>query len=49
MDKIWMENGLDLKLSIYNVCPIELKCGFMEFVEGSPVEEIQKNVNGLGS
>ena len=48
MDKIWMENGLDLKLSIYNVCPIELKCGFMEFVDGSSVEEIQKNVNGGG-
>ena len=39
---------MDLKLSTYNVCPIELKCGFMEFVEGSPVEEIQKNVNGGG-
>ena len=48
MDKIWMENNLDLKLSVYNVCPIELKSGFMEFVEGSPVEEIQKNVNGGG-
>ena len=46
MDKIWMENNLDLKFCIYNVCPIELKCGFMEFVEGSPVEEIQKNMNG---
>ena len=46
LDKIWMENNLDLKFSIYNVCPIELKCGFMEFEEGSPVEEIQKNING---
>jgi phosphatidylinositol-4,5-bisphosphate 3-kinase len=46
MDKIWMENDLDLKFTLYNVCPIELKCGFMEFAEGSPVEEIQKNMNG---
>ena len=46
MDKIWMENDLDLKFTLYNVCPIELKCGFMEFAEGSPVEEIQKNING---
>ena len=46
MDKIWMENNLDLKFCIYNVCPIELKCGFVEFVEGSIVEEIQKNMNG---
>ena len=41
-----MENDLDLKFTLYNVCPIELKCGFMEFAEGSPVEEIQKNING---
>ena len=46
MDKIWMENNLDLKFSIYNVCPIELKCGFMEFEEGLGVEDIQKNMNG---
>ena len=46
MDKIWMENNLDLKFTIYNVCPIELKCGFMEFAEGSTVEDIQKNING---
>ena len=46
MDKIWMENNLDLKFTIYNVCPIELKSGFMEFAEGSTVEEIQKNING---
>ena len=48
MDKIWLENDLDLKLSIYNVCPLELKCGFMEFVEGTPLEEVQKNENDLG-
>ena len=44
MDKIWMENNLDLKFSIYNVCPIELKCGFMEFEEGLPVEDIKKTI-----
>ena len=48
MDKIWLENDLDLKLSIYNVCPLELKCGFMEFVEGTPLEEVQKKENDLG-
>ena len=42
IDKIWMENNLDLKFSIYNVCPLELKCGFMEFEEGEPLEDIQK-------
>ena len=46
MDKIWMENNLDLKFSTYNVCPIDLKSGFVEFVDGSPVETIQKNMNG---
>jgi phosphatidylinositol-4,5-bisphosphate 3-kinase len=45
MDKIWLENDLDLKLSIYNVCPLELKCGFMEFVEGYPLEDVQKSEN----
>ena len=48
MDKIWLENDLDLKLSIYNVCPLELKCGFVEFVEGTPLEEVQKKENDLG-
>ena len=46
MDKIWMENNLDLKFTIYNVCPTELKCGFTEFAEGSTLETIQKNING---
>ena len=33
---------MDLKLSIYNVCPLELKC------EGKPLEEVQRKENDLG-
>jgi phosphatidylinositol-4,5-bisphosphate 3-kinase len=46
MDKIWMENNLDLKFSLYNVCPIDLRSGFMEAVEALPVENIQKDIGG---
>ena len=48
MDKIWLENDLDLKMSIYNVCPIELKCGYMEFVDGTVLEGVQKDEGFLG-
>ena len=46
MDKIWMENNLDLKFSVYNVCPIDLRSGFMECVDALPVEDIQKLIGG---
>ena len=42
MDKMWLENELDLKISTYNVCPIELKSGFVEFVNANVLEGIQK-------
>ena len=48
MDKLWLENDLDLKPSIYNVCPIELKCGYMEFVNGNILEGVQKEEGLLG-
>ena len=48
MDKIWLENDLDLKLSIYNICPIGLKYGFMEFVDGTTIEEVQNTESTIG-
>ena len=43
MDKLWLDNDLDLKISTYNVCPIELKCGFVEFVNAKVLESVQKD------
>ena len=45
MDNMWLEKDLDLKVLTYNVCPIELKCGFVEFVDGKVLEGLQQSVN----
>ena len=47
MDKMWLDSNLDLKITAYKVLPTGLKDGFMEFVEGQDVSEIQNN-EGVG-
>ena len=46
MDKIWMENDLDLKFTLYNVCPIELKCGFMDLQFKKMLDNYIKSLAG---
>jgi phosphatidylinositol-4,5-bisphosphate 3-kinase len=47
MDKIWLENDLDLKLVTYKVLPTGLKNGFIEFVEADVIDELQQR-QGVG-
>jgi phosphatidylinositol-4,5-bisphosphate 3-kinase len=41
MDKLWLENNLDLKLLPYKVCPTELKAGFIECLVGIELDKLQ--------
>ena len=41
MDKLWLENNLDLKLLPYKVCPTELKAGFIECLVGIELDQLQ--------
>ena len=43
MDKLWLENNLDLKLLPYKVCPTELKAGFIECLVGIELDKLQAN------
>lgn len=41
MDKLWLDNNLDLKLLPYKVCPTELKAGFIECLKGTELDKLQ--------
>lgn len=41
MDKLWLDNNLDLKLLPYKVCPTELKAGFIECLTGTELDKLQ--------
>ena len=47
MDKMWLENDLDLKISPYKILPTELKAGFIEFATGEVLDGLQKK-EGFG-
>ena len=48
MDKIWLDSDLDLKITTYKVLPTGIKEGFIEYIEGSVIDQlqIQEGVSG---
>ena len=47
MDKLWIDNNLDLKITSYRVLPTGLKEGFIEFVRASVVDRLQQDEGGV--
>ena len=47
MDKLWLDNNLDLKLLPYKVCPTGLKAGFIECLAGIELDKLQMK-QGIG-
>ena len=47
MDKLWLDNNLDLKLITYKVCPTEINAGYIECVDAKELSQIQ-NQGGVG-
>ena len=47
IDNFWLKNNLDLKLITYNVFPIELKMGYLEYIYSTNLYNI-KNSSGVG-
>jgi phosphatidylinositol kinase/protein kinase (PI-3 family) len=48
MDKLWLENDLDLEMLTYNVMETGFKVGYIEFVDESVVfSEIHKMNGGI--
>jgi hypothetical protein len=47
MDKMWLDNDLDLKIVAYRVQPTGLKEGLIEFVEASVIDALQMKA-GVG-
>jgi len=49
MDRLWLENDLDLKVFGYSVLPIGQKDGFMEKCEALPYNKVQtgKSISGI--
>ena len=48
MDKLWLENNLDLKLLSYKACPTELKAGFIKCLVGIELEKSQAQYGVAG-
>ena len=49
MDKLWLDNNLDLKVIPYKVCPTELKAGFIECLTGIELDKLQMSQGLTGS
>ena len=47
MDKLWLQNNLDLKLITYKVFPTDINCGYIELVDSTSLNVI-KNSTGMG-
>lgn len=47
MDKMWLDNDLDLKIIVYKVLPTGLKEGFIEFVPARVIDKLQME-EGVG-
>ena len=47
MDKLWLDNNLDLKLITYKVFPTEINAGYIECVDAKELSQIQ-NQGGVG-
>jgi len=48
MDKLWLDNNLDLKLITFKICPTELYAGYIEFVYFSELYKIQNSSGVIG-
>ena len=49
MDKMWLDNNLDLKITAYKTLPTNLKDGFVQFVEGAPIDSLQIKAGFAGA
>ena len=48
MDKLWLDNDLDLKLITFKICPTEIYAGYIEFVYFSELYKIQNSSGVIG-
>ena len=48
MDKLWLDNNLDLKLITFKICPTEIFAGYIEFVYFSELYKIQNSSGVIG-
>ena len=48
MDKLWLDNDLDLKLITFQICPTEIYAGYIEFVYFSELYKIQNSSGVIG-
>ena len=49
MDKLWLDNNLDLKVFPYKVCPTELRAGFIECLTGIELDKLQSQQGVSGA
>ena len=47
MDKLWLDNNLDLKLITFLICPSDLFSGYIEYVNFSELYKIQNSSGGV--
>ena len=48
MDKLWLNNGLDLKLITYLICPSDIYAGYIEYVNYTELYRIQNSSGIIG-
>ena len=48
MDKLWLDNNLDLKLTTFSICPSEIFAGYIEYVNFSELYKIQNSSGIIG-
>ena len=49
MDKMWLDSGLDLKITAYNALPTGIKEGFIEFVDANVIDFLQQQEGVSGA
>lgn len=49
MDKMWLDNDLDLKIVAYRVLPTGIKDGFIQYVKGSVIDALQMEQGFAGA
>ena len=49
MDKMWIDNNLDLKITSYKVLPTGMKEGFIEYVQASVIDKLQQDEGVSGA
>ena len=48
MDKLWLDNNLDLKLTTYMICPFDLFSGYIEYINFTELYKIQNSSGIIG-